>query len=254
MITHIKKQLVLAFAMLFTSYAVFAAHAGHAELKVEELVTGEGALALPFSDVQVHYTGWLMNGTKFDSSLDRGQAFSFTLGAGQVIPGWDRGVRGMRAGGKRVLVIPPEMAYGARGAGNVIPPNATLKFEVELLAASKPPFTNIDNGALQQKLENGVTLIDIRRKDEWQETGVVPGSQTLTAFDERGQFVQSFMPKLRQLVEADEEFVLICRTGSRTAALTNWLTTQGGYPGAVNVQDGITDWIREQRPVSRWRP
>ena len=81
----------------------------------------------------LHYTGWLADGTKFDSSLDRNQPFSFPLGAGQVIKGWDEGVAGMKVGGKRTLIVPPALGYGARGAGNVIPPNATLKFEVQLL-------------------------------------------------------------------------------------------------------------------------
>lgn len=102
-------------------------------LVYEDLVVGDGKMADPGLTVSVHYTGWLTDGTKFDSSLDRGQPFQFTLGTGQVIPGWDEGVKGMRIGGKRKLTIPPDLGYGARGAGGVIPPNATLVFEVQLL-------------------------------------------------------------------------------------------------------------------------
>ena len=100
----------------------------------EELAVGSGAAVRAGSNVQVHYTGWLTDGTKFDSSLDRGDPFGFALGKGQVIAGWDEGVEGMRVGGKRKLTIPPALGYGAYGAGGVIPPNATLVFEVELLA------------------------------------------------------------------------------------------------------------------------
>lgn len=103
------------------------------DLEIEELAEGSGATATVGQRVDVHYTGWLTDGTKFDSSVDRGQPFSFNLGQQEVIRGWDVGVAGMKIGGKRKLTIPPHMAYGTRGAGGVIPPNATLVFEVELL-------------------------------------------------------------------------------------------------------------------------
>jgi FKBP-type peptidyl-prolyl cis-trans isomerase FkpA len=102
-------------------------------LIIEEIVVGNGAAATAGQKVKVHYTGWLTNGTKFDSSKDRNDPFVFPLGAGSVIKGWDEGVQGMKIGGKRKLTIPPALGYGARGAGGVIPPNATLVFEVELL-------------------------------------------------------------------------------------------------------------------------
>lgn len=106
-------------------------------LHIEDLTIGEGAEAIKGKDITVHYTGWLTDGTKFDSSLDRRQPLTITLGVGQVIQGWDEGFAGMKVGGKRRLTIPPEMGYGAHGAGGVIPPNATLVFEVELLDVSE---------------------------------------------------------------------------------------------------------------------
>ena len=102
-------------------------------LTIEDVVIGDGVAAAAGQKVKVHYTGWLTNGTKFDSSKDRNDPFVFPLGAGSVIKGWDEGVQGMKVGGKRKLTIPPALGYGARGAGGVIPPNATLVFEVELL-------------------------------------------------------------------------------------------------------------------------
>jgi FKBP-type peptidyl-prolyl cis-trans isomerase FkpA len=102
-------------------------------LVIEEVHVGGGAEARAGQMVSVHYTGWLTDGTKFDSSKDRNEAFEFPLGARHVIAGWDEGVQGMRVGGTRKLTIPPQLGYGARGAGRVIPPNATLVFEVELL-------------------------------------------------------------------------------------------------------------------------
>jgi len=107
-----------------------------AELEIEDQIVGDGEEAVAGQTVEVHYTGWLTDGTKFDSSHDRDQTFSFKLGGGQVIAGWDQGVAGMKIGGARKLTIPPEMGYGERGAGGVIPPNATLVFKVELIGLS----------------------------------------------------------------------------------------------------------------------
>jgi peptidylprolyl isomerase len=142
-------QIRFACAVLALAIAAAVTFSGGADAATNQVIempngleytdtnTGDGATAAAGSKVSVHYTGWLYNngakGTKFDSSVDRGKPFQFTLGAHQVIAGWDEGVAGMKVGGKRTLIIPPELGYGARGAGGVIPPNATLMFDVELL-------------------------------------------------------------------------------------------------------------------------
>ena len=102
-------------------------------LQYEDVVVGSGTMAEPGMSVSVHYTGRLTDGSKFDSSLDRGQPLKFQLGSGQVIDGWEQGIKGMRIGGKRKLTIPPDLAYGARGSSGVIPPYATLLFDIELI-------------------------------------------------------------------------------------------------------------------------
>ncbi len=122
-----KKVATALIAVLFLIVPAYAA-----ELGIEDLEVGEGRAAQSGDRVAVHYTGWLLDGDKFDSSLDRGQAFVFQLGARQVIRGWDEGVQGMQVGGKRRLTIPPEYGYGDRDLG-IIPPNSTLVFDVELL-------------------------------------------------------------------------------------------------------------------------
>lgn len=105
-------------------------------LQYQDVVVGTGAMPHQGQKVTVHYTGWLLNGKKFDSSVDRGQPFNFTLGAGEVIKGWDEGVASMKIGGTRILMVPAKLGYGERGTpGGPIPPNATLKFQVQLLGA-----------------------------------------------------------------------------------------------------------------------
>lgn len=126
-------------------------------LQYEDTVVGQGAEAISGADVKVHYTGWLYldgeQGAKFDSSKDRREPFEFTLDDGMVIRGWDEGVQGMKVGGKRTLIIPAELGYGAHGAGGVIPPHATLKFEVELLSTKAAPVLQIEDTVVGEGAE-----------------------------------------------------------------------------------------------------
>lgn len=236
---------ILAAVLLLAPPVYAADESPPAKLTVLDMEVGTGATAVENAKVTVHYTGWLLDGTKFDSSLDRDTPFSFTLGAGQVIRGWDLGVEGMKVGGKRELVIPSDLAYGERGAGGgVIPPNAPLRFEVELLAVAAPAFKTIDNVELQGLIDRGVTVVDIRRPDEWQSTGTIPGAKRLTAFDGSGRFVGSFPAEIDKLVGRDQEVVLICQHGNRSIALARAMADQAGFTRVYNHGPGIADWIK----------
>ena len=224
---------------------------GQEKIDIKIIKTGNGPGIVRHSKLTVHYTGWLENGTKFDSSLDRGEPFNFILGTGSVIPGWDIGIEGMKLGEKRELIIPPALAYGAKGAGKVIPSNATLRFELELLKAIPPKYQNIDIKTLKNMLARGVKIMDIRRSDEWRKTGIVKGSERLTAFDEKGRFVRNFPAAFENFINPDDKIILICRTGNRSAVLAHMLTEQAGYKHVYNVKNGISKWIQHKNPVSR---
>ena len=223
----------------------------NSKVDIKILKKGDGIEASRHSKVTVHYTGWLKDGKKFDSSIDRAKPFEFTLGSGQVIPGWDRGVEGMKKGGKRILIIPPELAYGKRGAGGVIPPNATLKFEITLLSVTPPKYSNIDPAALKKLLAKGTKIIDLRRPEEWKETGILPGSYKLTAFDNTGRFIRTFPAGLRKVVGRNEPVILICRSGNRSSVIANMLVEQAGYLEVYNVAGGIVKWMKDGHAVVR---
>lgn len=236
-----------AFVLIAMSLAILPQtdlQAGHSRNNVDkkDLTVGTGGIAVRHSQISVLYSGALMDGTVFDSSLDKNSPFKFTLGGGQVIPGWDMGIEGMKVGGKRELIIPPELAYGKQGSGP-IPPDATLRFEVELVSVQLPKYNNIDNATLKTLRQRGVKIVDIRRKDEWQGTGVVQGSKLLTAFDSSGRFIPSFPKQFQAYVDIDEEVILICRTGNRSSVLAHALSENAGYRKVYNVTSGIVDWI-----------
>lgn len=223
----------------------FASATGSAsELRIEILQDGTGEIAQVGQKVSVHYKGQLEDGSVFDASRDRGQPFSFILGAGKVIKGWEQGVSGMRVGETRRLTIPPELGYGARGAGGVIPPNATLTFEIELLGVSTP--VTLGQATPQELLDaqaEGVVIIDIRRKSEWQETGIIDGAETVTAFTQSGQLHKDFQQKFTALAPTpDTPILLYCRTGNRTSSLGQALINQLGFTNVTHLTSGIVGW------------
>ena len=197
----------------------------------------------------MHYEGRLTDGTVFDTSYSRGQPFGFTLGSGQVIRGWEEGVAGMKIGEKRRLTIPPELGYGERGAGALIPPNATLVFDVELIAlAEATVLGQASDEDLKAAMDEGMIVIDIRREEEWRETGIIEGAHTITAFTADGRLHPEFQQKFFSLVSGPDVPVLYCRTGNRTTSLGNALIDQIGFSQVSHLTDGIVGWQKTAIP------
>ena len=214
------------------------------ELEITTISAGNGAVAELGMKVKVHYTGTLLNGTVFDSSIPRKKPFEFILGRGQVIQGWEKGILGMKVGEKRKLLIPPELAYGETGSGDSIPPNSKLIFNVELIKVEIPPaLANVNPQQLIQAQKNNALIIDIRRSEEWLETGIIDGAKTITAFTKEGnlhpQFRENFLPLIKEL---DENILLYCRSGNRTAMLGAALVDQLGLTNVKHLSGGILEW------------
>ena len=238
----------LAILTLFNGNLAFSSEN---ELKITINQNGSGDSAEMGMSVSVHYTGRLEDGTVFDSSIPRGQPFTFTLGAGQVIKGWDLGVEGMKLGEKRSLVIPPHLGYGIRGAGATIPPNATLIFDIELLEVTMPiTLRDLSPNDFIDAQENGGIVIDIRREEEWKETGILQGSNTITAFTKDGNIHPDFPKKFFDLInDIDVPILLYCRTGNRTGILGQALIDQVGQTNVSHLSEGIVGWKKQGYPT-----
>ena len=245
-------SILLAIITLFNGNLAISSES---ELKITINQEGSGDRANIGMSVSVHYTGKLEDGTVFDSSIPRGQPFTFTLGAGQVIEGWDLGVEGMTVGEKRNLVIPPHLGYGVRGAGATIPPNATLIFDVELLEVKMPiTLGELSPQEFINAQENGGVVIDIRREEEWKETGIIKGSQTITAFTKDGKIHPDFPKKFFDLItDVDEPILLYCRTGNRTGILGKALIDQIGQTNVSHLSDGIVEWKQQGLPIVNYQ-
>lgn len=201
--------------------------------------------------VAVHYQGRLEDGTVFDDSHKRGEPISFTLGKGQVIKGWDQGIEGMTVGEKRTLTIPPELGYGEQGAGDVIPPNATLIFDVELVSAvMAATLKDYDVAQFKSAKEAGAIIIDIRNEDEWQQTGIIEGAHPIQAFGPNGGVHPEFLDKLRAIAPAqDAEIILYCLSAGRSQAVGTALVEQLGYQNVAHLTGGIANWSGNQEPT-----
>ena len=224
------------------------------QAKVEIAMTqnSDGVKAEKGMMVSVHYLGRLQDGTVFDDSFKRGEPISFVLGNGMVIQGWEQGIEGMIVGEKRTLTIPPELGYGEAGAGDVIPPNATLIFDVELVEAVIPPtLSEVSPDELEKLIKSGVTVIDIRRPDEWEDIGLIEGAIPIQSFTQQGQVHPEFLEKFNQAVPSkDTAFVIYCHAASRSNQIGRALVEQLGFSKASHLAGGIMAWTESGRATT----
>ena len=219
------------------------------ELEILSDVAGNGLEIKEHYKVKVNYKGYLEDGTIFDSSYERNQPFIFQIGLRQVIQGWDEGLIGMKVGGKRSLKIPPNLAYGAKGAGNIIPPNATIIFDLEIIDAKPPGYKKIFPYQLKDKQKEGFKVIDIRTLNERKKTGIIKNSLEITAFDIQGNFDQSFLKKYDKKIKDKDHVIFVSSEGDISAILANGFVEKLGKENIYTLVGGIKKWNSEGRKL-----
>ena len=228
-----KSYFILIFILIFS----FKASCDNVEILND--IPGTGNEVVNHSKITVHYSGKLDNGTVFDSSYKRKQPFVFQIGTRQVIEGWELGIIGMKEGGKRSIFIPSKMAYGKKGAGDLIPPNSNLIFDIEIIKVEAPKYKILDVKDIKKMQSKGFKLIDIRNKNETDKTGIIPGSINITAFDENGNFLNSFLEKYQSLVINTDNVVLISDKGDISSILANGFAEHLGAKNMYSLSGGI---------------
>ncbi len=221
------------------------------EIEIKNNIEGEGPEIITHSKIQVHYVGMLEDGTKFDSSYDRGEPLRFQIGLRKVIEGWEIGLMGMKVGGRRTLIIPPELAYGERGAGDLIPPNSTLIFDVEIIDIQSPGYKLITKKDILNLQKENFKFIDIRSMKERKNTGIIPGSLEITAFDSYGKFVPEFMKTFNKLADLNDNIVFVSNEGEIAAILANGFVEQLGAKNMYALDGGIQKLIKENYQLSK---
>ena len=239
-----KKSLIILIGIFLYNYSAFAN-----ELEILEDVPGVGIEIKKHYKISVNYRGFLENGIEFDSSFKRKEPFNFQIGLRQVIEGWDKGLIGMKVGGERTLKIPPNLAYGSQGAGDLIPPNSTLIFEVTILNAHPPDYETLLASQIALKQKEGFILIDIRTLKERKLTGTIRGSLNIAAFDALGNFDPNFIKKYQAIADKDDHVVFISNNGEMSALLANGFSEKLGSLYMYSLAGGIKNWTDESREL-----
>ena len=242
-----KKIICILFILIF-----FPIFLNAAEIEILSDIPGTGPTIVNHSKISVHYRGTLDDGTEFDSSFKRNQPFVFQIGIRQVIAGWEIGLMGMKVGGKRKIKIPPELAYGNNGAGDSIPPNATLIFDVEIIAIQPPGYKIISIDEFISMPKKDLIIIDIRTQEEWNKTGIIKGSKKINAFDQKGNLNPGFINSFKLLTKKNllnSKVVFISSSGDISSILANGFVEKLGYKKMYSLKGGINEWITFGNPL-----
>jgi len=233
----------LIFNIIFIFSITFCIQANEIEILAD--IPGSGIEIKNHFKVTVNYRGTLENGKEFDSSYKRKEPFVFQIGLRQVIPGWEIGLMGMQIGGKRTFKIPPNLGYGSKGTGKLIPSNATLIFEVEIVDIQPPGYKIIYASNLLDKQKEGFVVIDIRTKKEWETSGTINGSIKMTAFDIKGNFNPIFLKTFQSTVIKEDKVIFVSNKGEISAILANGFVEQLGVKNMYSLSGGIQNWIEQ---------
>ena len=239
-----KKFLITFFISLIVTSNIFSKN-----IEILSDFPGTGLEIKNHYKVHVNYKGTLEDGTEFDNSFKRNEPFVFQIGLRQVILGWEKGLIGMKVGGKRTIKIPPELGYGSRGAGNLIPPNAVLIFDIEIVNAFPPRYKELTSDELINQQKDGLLLIDIRTDKERKLTGIIEGSIQMTAFDLQGNFNQNFINAYQNIAKKNDHVIFISNEGEISAILANGFVEQLGSENMYTLVGGIQGWIREKKEL-----
>tara|TARA_B100000579_G_C22648378_1_gene764942 strand:+ start:51 stop:782 length:732 start_codon:yes stop_codon:yes gene_type:complete len=237
-----KNYIIIKFVFIIIFFVSFNALSKDVEILNKQ--SGTGNKIINHSKVKVHYKGMLEDGTVFDSSYKRKEPFTFQIGIRQVIEGWEKGLIGLKEGAKLTLVIPPELAYSDKGAGELIPPNSKLIFDIEILEVKLPGYKTIKPSELEQKQKKGFVVIDIRSKDEINKTGSIEGAIKLTAFNKSGQLNKKFLKSYQSLVTNTDNVILVSKNGDISSILANGFTEYLGAKNMYSLEGGIQAYIK----------
>ena len=230
---------------VFLFFILFSHNVNSSNIEILSDIPGTGPKIQNHYKVTVHYRGFLEDGTEFDSSFKRNKPFEFQIGIRQVIPGWEIALMDMKVGGKRKIRIPSELAYGKTGAGNLIPPNASLIFEIEIIGIKKPGYKIISPKKLLSMQKEGLIVVDIRTKDQWRQTGIINKSKKITAFTKEGNFESSFLESLQSISNTTSRIVFVGKNGEISSILANGFVEQLGYKNIYSLSGGIEEWIKK---------